>query len=162
MNPNLNVESFNVLILTLNSSILIAMLHIPGKCIPSTPFPTYPLCMYHNPSIQLSAMMSSCTRSIVLIWSNIALMSQVHGHVRPVTPENAQNRRGWACAALYRALHAGCFDSWQKCCFPKNFYFHFRQEVVNYFLHQMLRMPEAKMSNEEHAEIGQEKVWFAK
>ena len=36
--------------------------------------------------------------------------------------------------------------------------FTFRQEVVNYFLHQMLRMPEAKMSNEEHAEIGQEKV----
>ena len=42
--------------------------------------------------------------------------------------------------------------------FLKKNHFHFRQEVVNYFLHQMLRMPEAKMSNEEHAEIGQEKV----
>ena len=50
-------------------------------------------------------------------WSNIVLMSQVHGHVRPVAPENAQNRRGWACAALHRALHAGCFGSWQKCFF---------------------------------------------
>ena len=42
--------------------------------------------------------------------------------------------------------------------FLKKNHFHFRQEVVYYFLHQMLRMPEAKMSNEEHAEIGQEKV----
>ena len=46
----------------------------------------------------------------------------------------------------------------------KNVFFFLKKSLLfpsrscYYFLHQMLRMPEAKMSNEEHAEIGQEKI----
>ena len=53
---------------------------------------------------------------------NEALMSQVHGHVWPVAPENAKNWRGWACAALHRALYAGYTLS----LFVTNMFFRFQ------------------------------------